>query len=64
MARKPSKPLPTPPPLPRANSHERPRDQIRGWLPDAAGKSDPQGTPYTPIGPGTSHWSKTTRSKG
>lgn len=57
--------LPTPPPLPRSNSHGIPRDKVRGWLPDAAGKSDPQGTEYTKIGPGTPAWKATGRpSKG
>jgi hypothetical protein len=58
MARKPSG-LPTPPPLPRPNSHEVPRQQF-GWLNGSpAAKSDPRGTPYTPFGPGTSTWAKT-----
>jgi hypothetical protein len=62
MATKPSG-LPTPPPSPRANSHEVPRDKVRGWLPDAAGKSDPEGTPYVAVGPGTSSWRATVGSK-
>jgi len=53
--------LPTPPPSPRANSHEVPRDKVSGWVPPAAAKSDPQGTPYTPIGPGTKAWAATQR---
>lgn len=57
--KKPSKPLPTPPPLPRANSHEVPRQQF-GFLSNTpAAKSDPQGTPYVAFGPGTKTWGKT-----
>ena len=63
MATKPTG-LPTPPPLPRANSHEVPRDKALGWVPPAAARSDPQGTPYVAIGPGSPAWAKTTRSKG
>ena len=59
MATKPSKPLPTPPPLPRPNSHEVPRDKVFGWLPPSAQKSDPQGTEYTKVGPGTPGWRST-----
>jgi hypothetical protein len=55
--------LPTPPPLPRANSHEIPRDKVRGWLPAAAEKSDPQGTPYVAIGPGTAAFRSTVKAK-
>jgi hypothetical protein len=55
--------LPTPAPEPRANSHERPRDKVRGWLPASAEKSDPQGTEYTKIGPGTPGWRSTVGSK-
>jgi hypothetical protein len=55
--------LPTPPPEPRANSHERPKDKVRGWLPKAATKSDPAGTSYTPIGVGTAAWHATQKRK-
>jgi hypothetical protein len=55
--------LPTPPPEPRANSHERPKEK-RDWLPAAAKKSDPQGTPYVAAGPGTAAWRATERGKG
>ena len=48
--------LPTPPPEPRANSHERPKDRVTGWLPEGAKKVDPAGTAYTKIGPGTPAW--------
>jgi hypothetical protein len=48
--------LPTPPPSPRANSSEVARDKVTGWLPEAAKKVDPAGTPYTPFGPGTKAW--------
>jgi hypothetical protein len=53
--------LPTPPPSPRAKV---PRDKVRGWLPAAAGKSDPQGTPYVAVGPGTPAWKATGSPKG
>jgi hypothetical protein len=56
--------LPTPPPSPRANSHEVPRDKVKDWLPAAAGKSDPQGTPYVAVGPGTPAWKATGSPKG
>jgi hypothetical protein len=55
--------LPTPPPEPRANSHERPKDKVRDWLPAGATKSDPQGTPYVAIGPGQKAWSATQKGK-
>jgi hypothetical protein len=55
--------LPTPPPSLRANSHEVPKDKVRGWLPDAATKSDPAGTKYTPIGVGTKAWAATEKRK-
>jgi hypothetical protein len=55
--------LPTPPPEPRANSHERPKDRVTGWVPEAAKKSDPEGTKYTPIGPGTPAWHATQKGK-
>jgi hypothetical protein len=55
--------LPTPPPEPRANSHQRPRDKATGWLPAAATKSDPQGTPYVPFGPGTPAWRAKAKGK-
>lgn len=61
---KPAKALATPPTLPRANSHEVPRDKVRGWLPAAAEKSDPQGTEYQKIGPGTPAWRSTVAKKG
>jgi hypothetical protein len=48
--------LPTPPPEPRANSAQRPKDRVTGWLPESAKKSDPEGTAYTKIGPGTPAW--------
>jgi hypothetical protein len=51
--------LPTPPVMPRANSAERPKDRVRDWLPESAKKSDPEGTKYTPIGPGTPAWHAT-----
>jgi hypothetical protein len=53
--------LPATPPLPRANIHQDPRSgQQFGFLSGTpAAKSDPQGTPYMPFGPGTSVWSKT-----
>jgi hypothetical protein len=58
MARKPSG-LPTPPPLPRPNSHEIPRQQA-GWLSGTpAAVSNPAGTAYFPFGPGTKTWAKT-----
>jgi hypothetical protein len=63
MATKPSG-LPTPPPSPRANSHEVARDKIRDWLPAAAGRSDPAGTAYTEIGPSSSSWRSTVSKKG
>jgi hypothetical protein len=44
--------LPTPPPEKRANSHERPKDKVTGWLPESAKRSDPEGTKYPKIGPG------------
>ena len=46
-ATKPSKPLPTPPPLPRPNSHEIPRQKVQ--ISAAAARTDPQGTTYTPL---------------
>jgi hypothetical protein len=56
--------LPTPPPSPRANSHAAGRDRVRGFLPAAAERSDPQGTEYQKFGPGTPSWSaKATGSK-
>jgi hypothetical protein len=45
--KKPSKPLPTPPPLPRANSHETPRQKVQ--ISAAAKKFSPQGTKYAPL---------------
>jgi hypothetical protein len=45
--------------MPRANSAERPKDRVRDWLPESAKKSDPEGTKYTPIGPGTPAWHAT-----
>jgi hypothetical protein len=56
--------LPSPPPLPRPNSHQIPRDKVRGWLPPAAQKSDPEGTSYVAVGPGTPAWRSTVGSKG
>jgi hypothetical protein len=56
--------LPTPPPEPRANSAERPKDRVRGWLPEAATRSDARGTEYARVGPGTSAWHATERGKG
>jgi hypothetical protein len=53
--------LPTPPPEKRANSHERQKDRVTGWLPEAAKKSDPQGTAGVNIGPSSPHWRKTER---
>jgi hypothetical protein len=61
MATKPSG-LPIPPELPRVNSHERPREK-RDWLPEAAKKSDPQGTAGVNIGPSSPHWRKTEKRK-
>jgi len=55
--------LPTPPPSPRANSHETGREKVFGWLPESAKKSDPQGTPYTPFGPGTPAWRAKAKGK-
>jgi hypothetical protein len=55
--------LPTPPPEPRANSHERPKDKVTGWLSESAKKVDPAGTKYTPFGPGTPAWSATEKRK-
>jgi hypothetical protein len=51
-----TKALPTPPPSPRSNSHQVPKDKVRGFLPEAATKSDPQGSAYTRVGPGTPAW--------
>jgi hypothetical protein len=51
--------LPTPAPEKRANSHERPKDRVIGWLPEAAKKSDPAGTAYVRVGPGTPAWHAT-----
>jgi hypothetical protein len=58
-----TKALPTPPPSPRANSHEVPRDKARFLDGTAAAKSDPQGTPYAPFGPGTKTWAATEKRK-
>jgi hypothetical protein len=55
--------LPTPPPSPRANSNQTPRNKGFGWVPPAAQKSDPAGTPYTPFGPGTPAWAATGKRK-
>jgi hypothetical protein len=54
---------PTPAPEPRANSHERPREKAKFLDGSPAAKSDPEGTPYTPFGPGTAAWSKTEKRK-
>jgi hypothetical protein len=62
VATKPSG-LPTPPPLPRANSHERPRDKALFLEGTPAAKSDPRGTPYTAFGPGTKTWAATEKSR-
>jgi hypothetical protein len=59
----PGKPMPSTPPMPRANSHERPREKAQGWLPKAATRSDPQGTEGVNIGPSSPHWRKTERGK-
>jgi hypothetical protein len=53
----PPAPTKTPPTSPRANSPETGRDRVRGFLPDAATKSDPAGTKYVEFGPGTPGWS-------
>lgn len=50
--------LPTPPPSPRANSHDVAREK-RDFLPPAAKVSDPAGTKYVPFGPGTPAWKAT-----
>ena len=55
--------LPTPPPSPRANSHEVPRDKVRDWLPAGARVSNPEGTQYVPIGPSSGAWRSTVGSK-
>jgi hypothetical protein len=55
--------LPTPPESPRANSPETGRDKVRGWLPEAAKKSDPQGTAYVRVGPGTPAWHAKAKGK-
>jgi hypothetical protein len=52
--------LPTPPVSPKANSHEIPREK-RDWLPEAAKKSDPQGTTGINIGPSSKYWRATER---
>jgi hypothetical protein len=62
MATKPSG-LPTPPPEPRANSHERPREKAKFLDGTPAAKSDPQGTPYVAFGPGQKVWAATEKRK-
>jgi hypothetical protein len=58
-----TKALPTPPPLPRYNSHARPRDKVKGSLPAAATVSNPEGTQYVPIGVSTPAWAGSRRSR-
>jgi hypothetical protein len=55
--------LPTPPVSPRANSHQIPREKACFLDGTPAARSDPEGTKYTPVGPGTKAWAATS-SKG
>jgi hypothetical protein len=55
--------LATPAPEPRANSAERARDKVTGWLPETAKKSDPSGTTYTEIGPSSKYWRAASKAK-
>jgi hypothetical protein len=55
--------LPTPPPEPRANSPERPREKAKFLDGTPAARSDPEGTKYMPFGPGTKTWAATEKRK-
>jgi hypothetical protein len=50
MAKTPAKPLPTPPELPRVNSHEdKTRGKGAGIFNKVAPSADPQGGKYQPL---------------
>jgi hypothetical protein len=55
--------LPTPPPSPRSNSHEIPREKAKFLDGSPAAKSDVRGTPAFKFGPGTKVWATTEKRK-
>jgi hypothetical protein len=59
---KSTKPLPATPPMPRANSHEVPREKAHFLDGTPAAKSNPQGSAGVQVGPGTKVWHATERA--